>query len=68
MVRDLFYHFRGTNLVPTLDKMVGDIIANGFWANHRQTQFALDCQNEQDAIYHNGVRIVWDPALPEKPK
>lgn len=56
------------NLVPTLAALVNDSFMHNFWKKHCENQFILDCQNEQGAIYHNGVRIVWDETLPEKSK
>lgn len=35
-------------LVPTLEKMVGEIVAQDFWANHQKNQLVLDAQNEGD--------------------
>lgn len=36
------------HLVPALERMVGEIVAKDFWANHLINQNELDRQNEPD--------------------
>ncbi len=42
-------------LVPTLQKMVDDIVAQDFWVNHRKNREDLDRQNEGELSYDDYV-------------
>jgi len=50
-------------LVPTLERMVGELVAQDFWANHARCQVDLDRQNEGDLSFFAAVHRHWDESL-----